>query len=318
MTTVFLSCAAALGAAAGWGLVPHVADACLRKSFERHRAWWRESFAAFREARDADPRRVLSSTEKGTEGAIALWRDDALRRGLAGELTCEQVADLSEVGIKTEGFRDSGSEAQARERFRYHPRTAHRLGLALTGAVVFVGLGALSLTSMDMMEAEGADLGAVFGMTSAFAVCEAIAAVAMLAAIVADLRARIIPWGLCALVATMGLLARILLGDGAGIVAGAEFALMVGIVCVSANRVLRGRHPLGAVGGGDIRCMAALSLACGAGSLCGFAVCYVAAALFAGARFLLKHTTRHEGMPMAPFLGLWFVAGNAASFATLG
>ena len=101
----------------------------------------------------------------------------------------------------------------------------------------------------------------------------------------------------------------------AGAAAGLGTALFVAAGSALANRLLGARCPGGAVGRGDVRCMGALSLATGAGALCGFAACYTLAGLAALAGCAVGKLKLGDGMPMAPFLSAWLACGAAVGAA---
>ena len=69
------------------------------------------------------------------------------------------------------------------------------------------------------------------------------------------------------------------------------------------------------MGRGDVRCMGALSLATGAGALCGFAACYTLAGLAALAGCVVGKLKLGDSMPMAPFLSAWLACGAAVGAA---
>lgn len=143
---------------------------------------------------------------------------------------------------------------------------------------------------------------------AALSVCLA----AMALAVSCDVRARVIPVEACATIAVAGLAFQALVRGWSGVVAGAACALAVALVGRVANAVLEGRCPEGALGGGDTRCMMALSLACGMGAPCGFAVCFLAAGAFCLAGCAIGKLALEDGIPLAPFLGAWLIFGAAA------
>ncbi|MFR7651306.1 MAG: peptidase A24, partial [Eggerthella lenta] len=76
-----------------------------------------------------------------------------------------------------------------------------------------------------------------------------------------------------------------------------------------------GRTP---VGYGDVRCMAALSLASGVATPLGAALCYGGAAAFSLAGIAAGKLSWRSGIPMAPFLAAWLVGGACACLHGMG
>lgn len=142
----------------------------------------------------------------------------------------------------------------------------------------------------------------------AFVAC----ALSMAAALACDLRARIIPVEACVALALAGAAFQAMAGGWQGAVAGCGYALALTASAWAANRMLRARCPEGALGGGDIRCMAALCLACGAASPIGFAACFMAAGAAAALGCATGRLALGDGIPLAPFLGVWLLCGAVA------
>lgn len=153
-----------------------------------------------------------------------------------------------------------------------------------------------------------------YGMSACTAFLLLLCAVAMETGVVCDLRARILPLEICALIAVAGVLFQLVVQGVRGVIFGAAYAVVVVIGCFVANRVCS-RSDSMAVGGGDVRCMAALSLACGAAAPFGFAVCYACAGAFSLVGLALHYLGASDGVPMAPFLALWLVCGSIASLS---
>ena len=133
---------------------------------------------------------------------------------------------------------------------------------------------------------------------------------AMLVAVACDLKARMIPLECCAALAAAGGALQALAAGPAGLAAGLVFAAVAAGACLAANRVA-GRGRALPVGHGDIRCMAALSLATGAAAPAGLLACYMSAAAFSLAGLAARRLTLRSGIPMAPFLSLWLACGVA-------
>ena len=143
----------------------------------------------------------------------------------------------------------------------------------------------------------------------------AVCIAAMAAIVLFDMTIRIIPCGLCWLLAGSGLALQAGMHGAGGVAAGACWAIVL-YACtrIAAHAVNRRLGSEGAaIGGGDMRCMAALSLATGPYAPCGFAVCFGVAALWAAVARMRKRLLPGEPFAFAPFLALWFAAGVLAA-----
>ena len=126
----------------------------------------------------------------------------------------------------------------------------------------------------------------------------------MAAAVACDMRARIIPIEACLAIALAGIAVQALMGGATALAAGAAFGMLVVAACALANRAF-GRGGAPPVGRGDVRCMAALSLASGFAAPCGMLACYALAAVVSLAGMAAGKLTAKDGIPMAPFLAAW-------------
>ena len=135
---------------------------------------------------------------------------------------------------------------------------------------------------------------------------------AMVRIVAVDLEQRRIPRQLCWVIAGCGLVLQALGGGWMAVVVGVSSGIVVVAACFIALRVLGDD----AIGGGDIRCMAALSLATGQGACVGFITCFASAAVWVLARSVCKHAEWRDAFAFAPFLMVWLLAGSAASFLT--
>jgi len=158
-----------------------------------------------------------------------------------------------------------------------------------------------------------------------------------------DLAERRIPRQLCWVIAASGALLQLLVNGTSSILQGTLCGVVVVVVCNIVSALL-GKN---SIGGGDVRCMAALSLATGWGAPVGFLACFAVAAPWALVqRFRLRNhvnkgrelrertnsglklrecsyfkdeTRRHanekgEGtFAFAPFLAVWLIVGLLAS-----
>ena len=127
-----------------------------------------------------------------------------------------------------------------------------------------------------------------------YAACMACSA-AMALIVLCDDEVRIIPRGLCWLLAIAG---TALQGCAGGVPA-------IAVWLVDGRK---GREEP-SLGGGDVRCMMALSLATGPGAPIGSAACFAAAAIWAAIERVRGHMEAGEAFAFAPFLALWLVVG---------
>lgn len=102
-----------------------------------------------------------------------------------------------------------------------------------------------------------------------------------------------------------------------GVLAGCAFAVFAVLCCLALNRLF-GRTGRAPVGYGDVRCMAALSLASGVATPVGAALCYGGAAAFSLAGIAAGKLSWRSGIPMAPFLAAWLVGGACACLHGMG
>ena len=292
MSAPYVIAASMLGCAFGWLLVPWASDVLLHRVRERADAWWDESLEAYRAFKRAHPGNEPSSAAPGAEGAVGIWRDEAFAAGLAGSLTEERLKALAGVGFKVGGLEAAGTADERGRRYSFEPRPRSRMLCAAALGAAFAVAAAI---------APSAPAAAMLGICSA----------AMATAVVCDLRARAIPLEACGLMAVAGTAFQLFACGPEGAATGLAVALVVAAGSALANRLLGARCPGGAVGRGDVRCMGALSLATGAGALCGFAACYVLAGLAALAGCVAGRLKLGDGMPMAPFLSAWLACGAA-------
>ena len=138
----------------------------------------------------------------------------------------------------------------------------------------------------------------------------------MAVAIACDVKARMVPLETCAVIALTGAVFQMSVGGFGGLLIGAAYAAAIVVGCVVVNRLF-GRTGAAPIGYGDVRCMAALSLACGAAVPVGIAACYGSAAAFSLAGIVAGKLTCKSGIPMAPLLALWLVSGAWAGLQGL-
>ena len=145
------------------------------------------------------------------------------------------------------------------------------------------------------------------------AVCAACMAcsAAMAAIVLYDDAARIIPRNLCWLLGVAGIALQACSGGMLAVAFGLAWAIAFYLVSSITLWWIDGRkgkkEP--SLGGGDVRCMAALSLATGPGAPVGFAACFTAAALWAAIERVRRRMKAGEAFAFAPFLALWLAVG---------
>lgn len=277
------------GALCGAFAVPKLADAALKRAYRRNLAWWKSSFADFVAYREKHPDELPLPSEKGADGACGIWLADALSLAHQGSLARERAAQLADAGLKVDPTAAERTESEQSKRCSFKATALQRVLLGLACAAVFAMLPGL-------------------GVSHALEALVACCVLAMLVAVACDLRARMIPIECCLAIAIAGGTFQLLHGGLRAFCVGMGAAVVVIIVCWVAKRVLKARGR--AVGGGDIRCMAALSLATGPGALAGATACYLAAAGFSIAGLAMRKLRFEDGLPMAPFLALWLVFGG--------
>ena len=138
--------------------------------------------------------------------------------------------------------------------------------------------------------------------------------IAMAAIVLFDRTARLIPRFLCWLLAGGGIVFQYCTQGQSGVMAGLCWAIALFTLAVIAALLVERRRGRGrSIGGGDMRCMAALSLATGASAPWGFTACFVAAVLWSIAARLRGRLLPGEPFAFAPFLAIWLAVGLIAS-----
>lgn len=143
-----------------------------------------------------------------------------------------------------------------------------------------------------------------------YAACMACSA-AMALIVLCDDEARIIPRGLCWLLAVAGIALQGCAGGVPAIAAGAIWAVVFYLISRTALWLVDGRKDREepSLGGGDVRCIMALSLATGPGAPVGSVACFAAAAIWAVIERVRGRMKAGEAFAFAPFLALWLVVG---------
>lgn len=150
---------------------------------------------------------------------------------------------------------------------------------------------------------------------AAGAACWLAVGAAVLLAAACDLAARAIPRETCWAVGAAGALLQMVTAGPAALAAGALFGGAVAALCALCNRMALRRGRACAVGGGDVRCMAALSLASGYDAFGGFALCFSVAAACAVAGVATRRLHPAATVPLAPFFCLWAAFGAGSVWA---
>lgn len=132
---------------------------------------------------------------------------------------------------------------------------------------------------------------------------------AMVAAAACDVVARVIPREACWAIGVVGVLLQAVMVGLDAVAAGIAFGIVIVLFCLFCNRVLGGDGCGKMVGGGDMRCMMALSSASGFHAFDGFAACFLAAALIAVGGVILHKLRSGAELPLAPFFCLWAAFG---------
>ena len=279
----------ASGAILGAVAVPKLSDLMLHRAYSRSYSWWMQSYGELQEYQRLHPDKLPSPSDAGGDGSIGIWLADALAAARGGVLARERAQLLADAGLDVDPSLAKRSENDQVVRCSFRPSVLQRVGLGLGGAVAF---GILPVSGMPLQ------------LTVPLEGC----VIAMLCGITCDLRARMIPLESCAVLAVFGFVFQLLRGGLPALGSGVVAAAGVLVVCWIARRIFR--QNARSVGGGDMRCMVALSLATGPGALTGALACYVAASVFSIVGLASRRLGRRDGIAMAPFLALWLVFGG--------
>lgn len=281
-----------LGAVAGSVVVPKLSHMMLHRAYSRSYSWWMDSYRDLLEYQRNHPGELPSPSDSGADGSIGIWLADALAAARSGLLARERSQLLADAGLNVDPSLAKRAERDQEIRCTFHPSVTQRLALGVLCAAAF---GVLPFSGMAVQ------------LTAPLAGC----IVAMLCGVACDLRARMIPLESCCALAVFGLAFQVLRGGPPALGCGIGAVLVVLVICWIARNIF-GQN-VRSIGGGDMRCMMALSLATGPGALTGALACYVAAAVFSIVGLFSRKLSRHDGIPMAPFLALWLVFGGMVS-----
>ncbi|NGM17216.1 hypothetical protein GMI70_04195 [Eggerthellaceae bacterium zg-893] len=129
-------------------------------------------------------------------------------------------------------------------------------------------------------------------------------------AVATDMRFRIISRWDCCGIAVAGSAAQLLCGGVGAWLEGAAFAVFSVAACCGASWLLgRKRQGAAPLGGGDVRCIAALSLATGPAASVGAAAAAAAATAAACVGMAAGRLRLSSAIPLAPALAVWLAAG---------
>lgn len=220
-----------------------------------------------------------------------------------------------------------GSAARPQESMGVHGEPGAWQGIGVGSADVFVSAG------MRAAKAVAAGLCGISAAVAAILVCSGggalggalpvdaagIAAlflwvafhVALLMAALCDLEARLIPWEASAAVAACGGMMQAFACGVEALAVGALFGAVCVVLCMAANKVGRMLGRGEGMGGGDVACMAALSLASGASACAGCVLSFLAAAAFSLIGWVAGKMNGASTLPMAPFFYAWFLVASA-------
>ncbi len=289
---VMVAAASALaGALVGALAVPKAANMLLMRSYKRSHAWWWESRAAYEAHLGRRAGGACAAKDPDRLGELEAWLADvhaAIRRR---SITRERAESLPQVGIDPGVLDDLMTEGDQARRCTLAPTLVWRAGLGALSAMWFAGM-------------------AFSGFSAPVAALLALGGAVMAVAVACDVRARIIPLECCCALGIIGVAFQALLMGVQGVAAGLVAAGAVLAASLAVNRFAsKGPCPIGL---GDVRCMAALSVTSGVGVFAGAAACYAVAAVVSVIGVALRKFGLKDGLPMAPFLTLWFVVGTFA------
>lgn len=274
-------------------LFPDATAWVLARAQQRSDEWWWQCMRRYRDFRaegnDKDP----SPRAHGVEGALGVWLADTRRLAAVGALSRERVDALAAAGICDGAWKAAECEGAKACDERFPARFRQRILPAVVGMFAGVVVGAQVMPAL-------------------LKVLLCLCTYAMAIGVACDLRERMLPLECSVVIAVAGAVWQVCIAGVAGVVAGAVAAAATVSVCMATNalRVHAGNR---SIGQGDVRCMAALSMASGAGALFGALACYGVAAAFSLVGIASKRFTLRDSIPFAPFLSLWLGAGLMAS-----
>ena len=127
--------------------------------------------------------------------------------------------------------------------------------------------------------------------------------------VISDLMTRLISIRACEVLGAAGALYQLSLFGLGGLGASLLSMAAITIVNVIVNGLFQYRGHGQSVGGGDVRCMAALALATGRGCIVGALACCIVAVVWAAAMQMMGQRDKDEPFAFAPFMAVWLVVG---------
>lgn len=281
---------AAAGGCTGWFAVPKLAELLVARAQARAKA----------------------------DGAAAPGKNGGIR-ALSGEFEPEETSPMMTKGAAIHAPASEPGNGDGAAICLPAEDAARPVGAALAGAAASPASVDSGLCAASFVQAKRKSRGrfACAALTAFWSVAAALLPVAaaaaaalwlcglaVLVAAVCDLDSRLIPWESCVAIAASGFFVQAIVFGAEGVACGFASALVVFAVCCAAEALLGSRGER-AVGGGDLRCMTALSLASGQAAFAGLAASCAAAAVYGFVGVLARRRSLKDGVPMAPFFLLW-------------
>ncbi len=277
----------AIGVLVGRFALPSGVNLVLSRAYDRSERWWRESLEAYLEFREAHQGRQPSLSSRGEERALALWVNDACCMAKVGLLTHERAKDLEDRDVGIDAQDAKRSEAQQKKCYTFKASLVQKV-LCSVGFALYCGFVSL--------------LGLSYVSCFALIVC----GYAMAVAVVCDIKARVIPLECCATIALAGSVFQVMIAGFEGVFLGGIAAIVIVGGCYLVAR-LGEKSQVVAIGQGDVRCMVALALTCGASVPIGLCACYLSAGMYSLGGMMLRKFTSRDGIPMAPYFFVWLI-----------
>ena len=150
-----------------------------------------------------------------------------------------------------------------------------------------------------------------FATFAATAVCIA----CMAHIVITDLTTRLISTRACQVLGIAGAMLQLLIAGLDGLVVGLFSMVAITVINIAINAIAHSRLQDRGIGGGDVRCMAAIALATGRGCIMGVLSCCVIAVMWALAMQVVGLRDRDEPFAFAPFMAIWLVVGIVAGLS---
>lgn len=141
----------------------------------------------------------------------------------------------------------------------------------------------------------------------AIGVCSA----SMVHIVLSDVRTRLISTRACRILGISGAIYQLANAGIGGLAVGLLSAMAITVANIVFDAVARFRFNGYGIGGGDVRCMAAIALATGQGCFVGALFCCGVAIVWASAMQAKGLRNRGEPFAFAPFMAIWLGVGVA-------